>query len=107
MRRSVDPRIICPTAALGDMIGSIRSMVNTIRTEGFDFNCPLQVLEYQESLYVIDGHHRLIAALLLAISEVPIDVLDELPWHESSARFVQGVPKSLRYDYDDLWGKAL
>jgi ParB-like chromosome segregation protein Spo0J len=52
-------------------------LIKDIRVEGIKE--PLTVTEYQGKLYILDGHHRALAAPRVGIAEVPINKVD-LPW---------------------------
>lgn len=48
-----------------------------IRAEGI--KTPLTVTEYQGKLYILDGHHRALAAPRAGVTEIPINKV-ELPF---------------------------
>jgi ParB-like chromosome segregation protein Spo0J len=52
-------------------------LVKSLRVEGI--RDPLTVTEYQGRLYILDGHHRALAAPRAGIKEVPVNVV-ELPY---------------------------
>lgn len=104
--RWVDPRELIPTQMLGDMIGSITALVDVMRSRGYDPAWPIEVVEHNDQWYVLEGHHRLAAALLLAIPSVPVVPVAELPGGLTAEEFVADAPVSARYDFMELWGKA-
>ena len=54
-----------------------KSFVETIKNEGI--NEPIKYVEYNGQKYVVDGHHRLLAAKIIGIMDVPVEKV-ELPY---------------------------
>jgi hypothetical protein len=52
-------------------------LIKNIRNEGI--KQPLTVTEHQQRLYILDGHHRALAAPRAGLAEVPVRRV-ELPW---------------------------
>lgn len=44
-------------------------------------------------MFIVDGHHRLAAAKMAGLTEVPIKVIDDIATHPSSWRSVEEVVK--------------
>lgn len=74
------------TAKVGELIAThgrtmsnkqLDKLVKSIRSEGIKE--PLTVTEHQGKLYILDGHHRALAAPRAGIAEVPINRV-ELPF---------------------------
>ncbi|WP_020372969.1 ParB/RepB/Spo0J family partition protein [Sulfobacillus thermosulfidooxidans] len=103
----IDPRQLIPTQELATMIGQIRTLVPIMQEHGYDVSFPIEVLEFQNRYYVLEGHHRLAAAMLLGINPVPIVTRADLPGNMPPDIFVQDIPVSAQYDFEELWGKEL
>jgi len=54
-----------------------KNKMNAIKINGIQE--PIKYVEYNGQLYVVDGHHRLLAAKRLGLTEVPIEKVD-LPY---------------------------
>ena len=70
-RREVNPRTLMPTEDLSNQ-SFARKLAEKMKVEGFDPTEPIQAMEYQGVLYVIDGHHRRAAAIKAKLSRVPV-----------------------------------
>lgn len=55
----------------------LNKLVNDIKTNGMQET--IKYVEYNGKKYVVDGHHRLLAAKKLGLTEVPIEKV-ELPY---------------------------
>lgn len=65
----------------------------------------IDVVMSDGKMLVVDGHHRLAAAKMAGLSEVPINVIDDIASHPSSWRTIEEVaqdaatvgPNTLRF----------
>jgi len=55
----------------------LNKLVDNIKTNGIQE--PIKYVEYNGTKYVVDGHHRLLAAKKLGLTEVPVEKI-ELPF---------------------------
>ncbi|MBP6863174.1 MAG: ParB N-terminal domain-containing protein [Neisseriaceae bacterium] len=55
----------------------LEKLIKDIRVQGV--KTPLTVTEYEGKFYILDGHHRALAAPRAGVSEVPINRV-EIPW---------------------------
>ena len=55
----------------------MNALVDDIKVNGIQE--PIKYVEHNGQMYVVDGHHRLLAAKRLGITEVPIERVD-LPY---------------------------
>jgi hypothetical protein len=80
---TANPRDLKPTHSIfGDSsTKKVASMRNMMRAGTFDWDeaGPIFVAKNGDDMYVLDGHHRLAAAKMVGLEEVPIqDVTDQL-----------------------------
>lgn len=55
----------------------MNTLIDDIKANGIQE--PIKYVEYDGQMYVVDGHHRLLAAKKLGLTEVPIEKV-ELPY---------------------------
>ncbi len=71
------PYDLQPTQSQTLSKNEMNSLMNDIKTNGIQE--PIKYVEYNGQRYVVDGHHRLLAAKKLGLTEVPIERV-ELPF---------------------------
>lgn len=49
----------------------MNTLIDDIKANGIQE--PIKYVEYDGQMYVVDGHHRLLAAKKLGLTEVPIE----------------------------------
>lgn len=54
---------------------TFEEMLNTLKTEGYDPSCGIEVFEYNGRLYIQEGHHRNFAAARLGMTLVPYETI--------------------------------
>ncbi|NJO01400.1 MAG: ParB N-terminal domain-containing protein [Bacteroidia bacterium] len=55
----------------------MRSYKKLIEEKGIEVFPPVQVVEYKNTILLVDGHHRLAAAKSLGIKEIPTRILTD------------------------------
>lgn len=55
----------------------MNTLIDDIKANGIQE--PIKYVEYDGQMYVVDGHHRLLAAKRLGLTEVPVEKV-ELPY---------------------------
>ncbi|MDF2690922.1 MAG: hypothetical protein K0S29_777 [Gammaproteobacteria bacterium] len=73
----ISPWRLSPTEPLSKSKKEFNRFVNTIKTEGIKE--PICYVEHNGTKYVVDGHHRLLAAKMLGLDNVPTKKV-ELPY---------------------------
>ena len=66
-------------------------MASDMKTNGFDPAHPIEVVIYDGEMFVVDGHHRLAAAKMARLKDVPVRVTDDIASHKSSFQTVAEV----------------
>jgi len=83
----------------------VKGIIEDMRVNGFNPNYPIDVVISDERYYVVDGHHRLKAAKILGINDIPIKVIENMQAHSSSWNTIEEVvndsflcpPDKIRY----------
>ncbi len=72
--RMVNPRVLRPTEALSSKSQAAKMSKLMGGEKGFGPFAPIDAIESDGVLYIIDGHHRTVAATRARLSEVPVRV---------------------------------
>jgi len=68
-----NPKILLSRQTSLEMSGSkIKRLRKQIKENGFDINKPIKVVEIENQLIILDGHHRVEVAKKLRLTEIPI-----------------------------------
>ncbi|MFB1483303.1 RHS repeat-associated core domain-containing protein [Corallococcus sp. RDP092CA] len=65
-------------------------MAEAIKQEGYRLP-PIDVVVHEGEMFVVDGHHRLSAARMAGLLEVPVNVIEDIASHFSSWKTVEEV----------------
>ncbi len=76
-RKTANPYDLRPTHSQTLSNKNFNQLMNDIKVNGIKE--PIKYVEYEGEMYVVDGHHRLLAAKKLGLTEVPVERV-ELPY---------------------------
>lgn len=99
----VDPRELRPRQTFGSMLGgSYKEVLRSMQKFGFLPEYPIEVVSYNDVLYINEGHTRTAVALSLGIKHVPVILVDP-PMGMTIDQFVSSATETARYDFEEIW----
>ncbi len=92
---SINPQELVRTHSISGKSSSkkVKEMVKEMRNTGWN-GPPVDVVVHNGRTYIIDGHHRIAAAKMAGLDDVPIKIIGDLKSHPSSYNSIQDVLES-------------